>query len=108
MPVPEEIRLVWKGVMDVREHLRAKKQDFQITKDVKGMQRSTSFSLNRHRRHRTPSVLSESESDTEEIRLDRYVSNDRLSSTNLPSVHSSNSIFSSGSPACPVLSGFPE
>ena len=97
MPVPEEIRLVWKGVMDVREHLRAKKQDFQITKDVKGMQRSTSFSLNRHRRHRTPSVLSESESDTEEIRLDRYVSNDRLSSTNLPSVHLNNSIYSSGS-----------
>ena len=83
--------------MDVREHLRAKKQDFQITKDVKGMQRSTSFSLNRNRRNRTPSILSESESDTEEIRLDRYVSNDRLSSTNIPSVPSTNSICSSGS-----------
>lgn len=30
--VPEELGMVWKGVMNIREHLRAKKQEFQITK----------------------------------------------------------------------------
>lgn len=88
MPVPDELGLVWKGVIDVREYLRTKKQDFQITKDLKGMQRSTSFTLNRRRSHRTPSLLSESESESEEIRLDQSVSNDHLSSTNLLSTSS--------------------
>lgn len=34
--VPEELGMVWKGVLSVREQLRAKKQEFQITKGASG------------------------------------------------------------------------
>lgn len=37
IPVPEELGTIWRGVLSIREHLRAKKQEFQITKDLKGM-----------------------------------------------------------------------
>lgn len=85
LSVPEELGLIWKGVVTVRDHLRTKKQEFQISKDLKGLQRSTSFTLNR-RSHR-PSLTggtSESESDNDEIKLDSssYSINDRLSPMN--------------------------
>ena len=32
LSVPEEFAIVWKGVINIREHLRTKKQEFQITK----------------------------------------------------------------------------
>ena len=67
VPVPDDLEMIWKGVMNVREHLRTKKQEFQITKDLKGLQRSTSFTLNRRSHHHSSSNhTSESESDSEE------------------------------------------
>ena len=84
VPIPEEIGTIWKGVLNIREHLRAKKQEFQITKDLKGMQRSTSFTMNRRAARSLASLLSESESDSEEIKLDAssYLSNDKMSLPN--------------------------
>lgn len=34
VPVPEDIDMIWKGVVNVREHLRSKKQEFQISKGI--------------------------------------------------------------------------
>ena len=55
VPVPDDLEMIWKSVINVREHLRTKKQEFQITKDLKGLQRSTSFTLNRRSHHHSSS-----------------------------------------------------
>lgn len=39
--VPEEMGTIWKGVQRIREHLRSRQQDFKLSKDLKGLQRST-------------------------------------------------------------------
>lgn len=79
--VPEEMGTIWKGVQRIREHLRSRQQDFKLSKDLKGLQRSTSFTMSRRAARSFNSLMSESESDSEEIKLDAssYLSNDRLS-----------------------------
>ena len=32
--VPDDLEIIWKGVVNVREHLRSKKQEFQISKGM--------------------------------------------------------------------------
>ena len=97
VPVPDDLEMIWKSVINVREHLRTKKQEFQITKDLKGLQRSTSFTLNRRSHHHSSSNhTSESESDSEEIKLDNssYKNTERVSTLSSSSIASVNTAAS--------------